>query len=192
MLFADLLSLHLVTFLMFFFSCSCHFFLAADACLSWSLPSFYHRAASLPSYAVLAEESQAFFKHSPHTNSISNSAILRNIYISLLSDLYACVHVKKKWRRKGSHSSSVGGSNRLMWLQTWKKAMGWCTVQWKMLLFCAKTIVKESRKFELAHLKKKKKEKHFGGLVTFWFGTFAMLLAPMGVLFVMKTLENEQ
>jgi len=43
-----------------------------------------------------------------------------------------------------------------------------------MLLFCAKTIVKESRKFELAHLKKKK-EKRFGCLVTFWFGTFAML-----------------
>ena len=49
-----------------------------------------------------------------------------------------------------------------------------------MLLFCAKTIVKESRKFELARLKKKKKkkkkkkEKHFGRLATFWFGTFAM------------------
>ncbi|MDD9818101.1 MAG: hypothetical protein OXU61_08225, partial [Gammaproteobacteria bacterium] len=72
-------------------------------------------AASLPSqasYAVLAEESHAFFKHSPHTKSISNSAILRNNYISLLSDLCACVHVKKKWRRKGSHSSSVSGSNR--------------------------------------------------------------------------------
>ena len=32
-----------------------------------------------------------------------------------------------------------------------------CSV--KMLLFCAKTIVKESRKFELARLKKKKKKK---------------------------------
>ena len=30
--------------------------------------------------------------------------------------------------------------------------MGWCTAQWKMLLFCAKTIVKESRKFELARM----------------------------------------
>jgi len=50
----------------------------------------YYRAASLPSqasYAVLAEESQAFFKHSPHTNSISNSAILRNNYVSVI-----CVH----------------------------------------------------------------------------------------------------
>jgi len=36
--------------------------------------------------------------------------------------------------------------------------MGWCTAQWKMLLFCAKTIVKESCKFELARLKKKKKK----------------------------------
>jgi len=61
--------------------------------------AIYYRAASLPSqasYAVLAEESQAFFTHFPHTNSIiSNSAILRNNYISLLSDLCACIHVKK-------------------------------------------------------------------------------------------------
>jgi len=45
-----------------------------------------------------------------------------------------------------------------------------------MLLFCAKTIVKESCKFELARLKKKK-EKHFGCLATFWFGTFVMLFS---------------
>ena len=137
--------------------------------------------------------------HGPHTNSISNSAILRNNYIPFLSDLCACIHLNKKWRCKGSHSSSVSGSNHLERLQTWKKVMGWCTAQWKMLLFCAKTIMKESRKFELARLKKKKKkrkkkkkEKHFGCLATFWFGTFAMLLAPLGVLFVMKTLKDEQ
>ena len=123
---------------MFYYSCSCHFFLAADACFSWSLPSITEQQVS----PHRAEESQAFFKHSPHTNSISNSAILRNNYISLLSDLCACVHVEKKWRRKGSHSSSVSSSNLLVWLQTWKKVMGWCTAQWKMLLFCAKTIVK--------------------------------------------------
>jgi len=50
-----------------------------------------------------------------------------------------------------------------------------------MLLFCVKTIVKESCKFELARLKKKKKkEKHFGHLVTFWFGTFPMLYSATG------------
>jgi len=41
---------------------------------------------------------------------------------------------------------------------------------------------RESRKFELAHLKKKK-EKHFGRLVTFWFGTFAMLFSATGCVF---------
>ena len=40
MLFADLLSLHLGTF----YSCSCHFFLAA--CLSWSLPSITEQQVS--------------------------------------------------------------------------------------------------------------------------------------------------
>ena len=56
----------------------------------------------------------------------------------------------------------------------------------KMLLFCVKTIVKESRKFELARLKKKKKkkkkkkEKHFGRLATFRFDTFAMLFIATG------------
>jgi len=44
-----------------------------------------------------------------------------------------------------------------------------------MLLFCAKTIVKESREFELAHLKKKKE--HFGHLAH-----LQRFLAPLGVV----------
>jgi len=56
--------------------------------------------------------------------------------------------------------------------------MGWCTAQCKMLLFCVKITVKESRSF-VARLKKKK-EKHFDCLVTFWFGTFAMLSHASG------------
>ena len=70
--------------------------------------------------------------------------------------------------------------------------MGWCTVQGKM---CVKTIVKESHKFELACLKKKKKkkkkEKHFGRLVTFWFGTFAMLFSTTGCVVHHETLKDE-
>jgi len=50
-----------------------------------------------------------------------------------------------------------------MRLQSCEKAMGWCTAQWKMLLFCAKTIMKKSSNFELARLNKKKKERK-----TFW------------------------
>ena len=64
--------------------------------------------------------------------------------------------------------------------------MGWCTAQCKMLLFCAKTIVKESRNFELARLKKKKKkkkEKHFGRLATFWFSTFTVHFGTTGCVF---------
>ena len=78
------------------YSCSCPFF--SSRCMLELKFAIYYRAASLPSqasYAVLAEESLAFFKHSPHTNSISNSAILRDNYISLLSDLCACIHMKK-------------------------------------------------------------------------------------------------
>jgi len=61
-----------------------------------------------------------------------------------------------------------------------------------MLLFCAKTIVKQSHKFELARLKKKKnKEKN----LAVWRLSGSVLsrcfLAPPGVLFIMKTLKNE-
>ena len=124
----------------------------------------YCRAACPPSqasYAVLAGESQAFFKHSPLNTSIPNSAILRNNYISIQSSKWS-VRMRtreEKWRHKGSHSSSVSGSNRLVWLQTWKKAMGWCTCSVKNAAVLCETIVKGSRKFELARLKKKE---------TFW------------------------
>jgi len=37
-----------------------------------------------------------------------------------------------------------------------------------MLLFCAKTIVKESRKFELARLKKKKEERRKKNILAIW------------------------
>ena len=91
-------------------------FLAADAVLELKF-AIYHRTASLPSqasYAVLAEEPPAFLNtpSTPTVVLIQQSCV--NNYISLLSDLCACVHVKKKWRRKRSHSSSVSGSNRLV------------------------------------------------------------------------------
>ena len=135
MLFADLLSLHLVTFFILV-----HVTFFSSRCMLELKFAIYHRAATLPSqasYAVLAEESQAFFKHSPHSNSISNSAIFGN-YISLLSDLCACVHVEKKWRRKGSHNSSVGGSNRLVWLQIWKKRWAGALLSEKCCCFVRK------------------------------------------------------
>ena len=143
-----------------------------------------YRAASLPSqafYAVLAEESQRLSSNTPRTLTVF---LIRQscVIIHFVAKWSVRMRTREeKWRHKGSHSSSVSGSYRPVWLQTWKKAMGWCTAQWKMLLFYAKTTVKESRKFELARLKKKKmKEKHFGRLATFWFSTFAMLFSATG------------
>ena len=62
-----------------------------------------------------------------------------------------------------------------------------------MLLFCAKNIVKESRKFELARLKKKEERKKNISLVLRVPGLVHLrcFLAPLGVLLVMKTLEDE-
>ena len=45
-----------------------------------------------------------------------------------------------------------------MRLRSSQKAMGSCTAQCKMLLFCANTVMRESAKFELAHLKKEEEE----------------------------------
>ena len=141
-LFADLLSLHSTSCYIFnvFYSCSCHFFSAADACLSWSLPSITEQQVSphrLPMQYWL--KNHRLSSNSPSTPTVfPNSAILRNNYISLLSDLCACVHVKKKWRRKGSHSSSVSGSNRLVWLQTWKKRLAGALLSEKCCCFVRK------------------------------------------------------
>ena len=46
-----------------------------------------------------------------------------------------------------------------------------------MLLFCAKTIARESHDFELARLKK---EKHFSSLATLWFRIFVMIFHTTG------------
>jgi len=61
-----------------------------------------------------------------------------------------------------------------------KKAMGQCTAQCKMLLFRARTIVRDSDNTELARLKKE--EKHFARFASSWFGTFAMLSRATGSL----------
>jgi len=61
-----------------------------------------------------------------------------------------------------------------------------------MLLFCAKTIVKESCNFELARLKKKKKEgKTIWQSGKFWVGTFAMLIGATRCVVGREALENQ-
>ena len=102
-----------------------------------------------------------FLQTLPHTNCISNSAILHNDYISLLSDLCACVHAKKNGIAKEAIVLQWAVWTASWDLQKWKKAMGWCTAQWKMLLFYAKNIVRESHKFELEEEEEEERK-------TFW------------------------
>jgi len=56
--------------------------------------------------------------------------------------------------------------------------------------------MEESRKFELARLKKKKKKKKKENILAIWwlFGSVLSqcFVAPLGVLFIMKTLEDER
>ena len=93
MVFVDLLSLHLVTFLMLFILVHVTFF--SSRCMLELKFAIYYRAASLPSQASYAVYWLKNHRLSSNTPSISNSAIVRNNYISLLSDLCACIHGKK-------------------------------------------------------------------------------------------------
>ena len=73
-----------------------------------------------------------------------------SVYISIATHQFSfslCKHVSLlsdfAMRRKWSHSSSLTCLKCLVRPQSCEKAMGWCTAsQCKMLLFCAKTIVK--------------------------------------------------
>ena len=83
-------------------------------------------------------------------------------------------HKWRKWRRTWSHSYRVGGlisSASCMRLRSSQKAMGSSTAQCKMLLFCAKPVWRKKKK-----KKKKKKKTDFGGLATFWRGTFSTVI----------------
>ena len=154
-------------------------FLTADACLSWSLPSITEQQVyphRLPMQYLLKNQwpdvDQAFFKHSPHTqaNCTSNSAILRNNYILLLSDFCTCIHEKKKWCHKGSHSSSVSVSNHLVRLQIGKKRWAGALLSGNAAVLC------ENHRERVMQIwtspseeeeEERKKEKHFGRLATF-------------------------
>ena len=162
-------------------------FIAADACLSWSLHPLQSSKSPLTGFLCsVGWKIQALFKHSTHTNCISSSAILRNNYISLLSDLCACEHVKK--------NGAVKEAIVLQWMvrlascnfKPGKKGDGLvhCSVK-NAAVLCENhrervTRIWTSPSEEEKKKKKKKKEKHFGRLVTFWFGTFALLFSATG------------
>ena len=68
-----------------------------------------------------------------------------------------CVHAYKwrKWHPKEAIVFEWVVTSILWDFEVVKKPMGSCTAQYNMLLFWAKTIMIDSRNFELAHLKEK-------------------------------------
>jgi len=146
----------------------------------------------MSSNSVLNNEWQTLLV-SMHTNHISDSAILSNNYvIFLLSDSCACVQMKKTASQMKPYSSSVTGLKCLVRLQCCEKVLHLCTSQCKLMLFCVKTTVKESRNFQLAVWRRgKKQRKIFGCLANFWFSSSWCFLLPLCMLLVTKTLKDE-
>ena len=94
--------------------------------------AIYHRAASPSSQASSVDVCSIDWRIIDQTRLSSNTPRKPTVFIIqqscviiilLLSHLCACVHVKKKWCRKGIHNSLVSGSNRLT--SNMEKARGW-------------------------------------------------------------------
>ena len=145
MLSADLLSLHLVTFLMFFSLVYVTLF-AAGACLGWNFhlshssktshfTGFVSRCMQYGRRMTTQASVQALSQHGLprlpclHAHGhISNSVNLSNGYASLLCTL---VCKWRKWHHKWSHSSLVIGFKRLV---SHEKARGLCTARCRRVL----------------------------------------------------------
>ena len=119
-----------------------------------------------------------------HTNCSSNSAILCNNYISLLSDLCACVHAKKK----------NGVAKEAIVLQRAVQTASWDfkSVKSDGLVHCSvenAAVLCENHRERVHHLKKKNilAVWRLSGLVL-----SRCLSTPLGMLFVKKTLEDER
>jgi len=119
------------------------------------------------------------FWQAHHTDYISNSAIFSNV-ITLSAYIQKMVsHIKPQFLSEQFQAPC-------------EKVMESCTARCKILPFCAKTIMRESRKFDPASLKREEKKKNnFGYLVTFRIHTFTMLLHTIRSLDGSWTLKDE-
>ena len=116
---------------------------------------------------------------SMHDDRISKSAILNNGYVFIFKR-FVHMRASEKWHQKWSYSYWVGGFKHLMTLQSCEKVMGLSTTQCKMPMFHA-------HNFELAHLKKKKKNYKCIVRIHVVIGNFLVLY--FRVLLVMKVLS---
>ena len=131
------------------------------------------------------------------TSTVSNSAILSNNYVSLLSD-HLSAHAYKRENGVTNEAIVIEWAAAAAWwrLGGSEKAMGRCTALLKMLLFRAKTIVTDWGNVELSCLKKeeeeRKKENNLPVLRVPGEVLSRRFFAMRGVLSVMKTLEDER
>ena len=125
---------------------------------------------------------------------VSNSAILSNNYVSLLSDRLSA-HAYKRENGVTNEAIVIEWAAAAAWwrLGGSEKAMGRCTARLKMLLFRAKTIVTDWGIVELSCLKEEERKKNN---LPVWRVPGVVLsrrvFAMRGVLLVMKTLEDER
>ena len=114
------------------------------------------------------------FKHSPLTNSIPNSAILRNNYISLLK-----AHAYT-WRKNGVVKEAIvlQRAVRIASCDSNSDGLVHCSVKNASVL-CEN----HRERFTQIWTSPSEVEKHFGRLVTFWFDTFAMYFSATGCVF---------
>ena len=118
-----------------------------------------------------------------HANHISNSAILSNNYISLLSDLCACVPVEKVALQIKPYSSSV-----MIWSTLWHFKV--VKKQWAGVLlsvkycFCAKTTMKETQSW--TNLSGEEEERKKENILAVWQLSGSVLswcfFVPLGML----------
>jgi len=77
-----------------------------------------------------------------HIDHISNSVIMSNDYVSLLSTfLHSHTSEENGVANEAIVHAWVTGLKRLVRHWSCEKVMDWCTAQCKMLLFCAKTVM---------------------------------------------------
>ena len=113
---------------------------------------------------------------SMHTDHyISNSVIMSNDYVSLLSCLSEDNGV-------ANEAIVLEGVSSASWdIKIVKNQWGCTLLGVKLLLFCVKTVARGSLNFE-QKIRRRRKTKHFGCLMTFWFSTFTMSFCTTRIL----------
>ena len=181
MLFPDLLSLHFVTFLMFYILVHVPFFSSRQQMHAWAEVCHLLQSSKSPLTGFLCSIGWRIIGFLQTLPALTVFLIQQScVIVTFRCWFVRMLHVKKKLHCYGSHSSSVSGSNRLVWLQTWNKSDGLVHCSVKNAAVLCENHRERVMQIWTSPSEEEKEEKHFGCLVTFWFGTSAMLFSATG------------